>query len=73
MIDREDEFAIDDECSAGFSRPHEPKEEAAFEEIIKWNPRNDDVGKLEYDRETSVRHPIRQPFRVVILIVKKVV
>ena len=67
VIDGIDKSLVENQGSVRLARVHQPKEEAAFEKVVKRQPRNDDVRDFKHHREAAVRHPVCQPFRVIIL------
>ena len=56
---------IDGECALSLwvVQVHQ---EAQFQEIVEWNDRKDDSGKLVDDVEASETHPISEPHLVIV-------
>jgi len=66
--ERENELVVQQQGSVVGPRIHQPQQENAFGQIVKWNPEEENVGEEFEKGEKGVSDPVSQPLGVVILL-----
>jgi len=64
----ENELVVHQQGSVVGPRIHQPQQENAFGQIVKWNPEEEDVGEEFEKGEEGVSDPVGQPLGIVILL-----